>query len=160
MIPPSPNQKLFQFQDFCHIGKVPLENFLVQNHCDIPLQCINFFDIRIFMKHRRVTLPTFSVLWDKKISTKDRDTTPLLSIGVFGRWKFVKHRNFPPQVFSARSDKKSQRKTELCPSCSWTFFDIRNFLKSWRIPRELFGPCETKKELEQKTVIAPSLSYS
>ena len=41
------------------------------------LLSINFFDTRNFVKHRRVPLRSFSVLWDKTILTENRDTRPL-----------------------------------------------------------------------------------
>ena len=40
----------------------------------------NFFDNRVFLKHRRVPLRNFSTLWDKKLWTRSRDTHCLLPL--------------------------------------------------------------------------------
>ena len=42
-----------------------------------PLLSIKLFDTRIFLKHRRVPLRSFSVLWDKKFPTENRETRSL-----------------------------------------------------------------------------------
>ena len=45
-----------------------------------PLLFINFFDTTKFLKHRRVPVRSFLVLWVKKFSTENRDTPPLLHV--------------------------------------------------------------------------------
>ena len=42
--------------------------------CDIPFLCLQFFDTRNFLKHRRVPRQNFSALWDESFSSKTRDT--------------------------------------------------------------------------------------
>ena len=52
------------------------KNISTENRA-ITLWSIKFFDTRNFLKHRRVPLRSFLVLWDKTILTKSCDTRPL-----------------------------------------------------------------------------------
>ena len=71
-----------------------------------PLLFIKFFDISIFLGHRKVPLRSFLVFWDNKLFTRNRDTT-LLGIKYFVNWHFLKHRRFPLLNIGALSEKTS-----------------------------------------------------
>ena len=71
-----------------------------------PLLFIKFFDISIFLGHRKVPLRSFLVFWDNKLFTRNRDTT-LLGIEDFVNWHFLKHRRFPLLNIRALSEKTS-----------------------------------------------------
>ena len=70
------------------------------------LLSIKFFDISIFLGHRKVPLRSFLVFWDNKLFTRNRDTT-LLGIEDFVNWHFLKHRRFPLLNIRALSEKIS-----------------------------------------------------
>ena len=63
------NTEVFSYELYRHWDK----NFSTE-FIDIPFLCIKFFDTRNFPIHRSVPQRNFSVLWDKKIWTKSRDT--------------------------------------------------------------------------------------
>ena len=52
------------------------QRFSTKNR-DITLWSIKLFDTRNFLKHQRVPLRSFSVLWDKTTLRENRDTRPL-----------------------------------------------------------------------------------
>ena len=56
------------------IGSVRQNNFFGKWQYPLSLFALSFFDIRIFLKHRKVPLQNFSALWDKNFSTEKRDT--------------------------------------------------------------------------------------
>ena len=59
---------------------------------------INFFDTRIIVKHRRVRLRSFSVLWDNKFSEENRDI-PLICIKFFDTRNYWNTEGFPYENF-------------------------------------------------------------
>ena len=61
------------------------------------------------VRHWRVPLRSFSVLWDKKFSIENRDI-PLLGIKFFDTRNFLKHRRVPRRNFSALWDENFSRK--------------------------------------------------
>ena len=64
-----------------------------------PLIPLTFLDTRNFLKIGRVSLRTFSVVWDNTFSTTNRDPPPL-STKYFHNRKFLKHRKVPPPKVS------------------------------------------------------------
>ena len=75
-----------------------------------PLLFIKFFDISIFLGHRKVPLRSFLVFCDNKLFTRIRDTT-LLGIKYFVNWHFLKHRRVPLLNIRALSEKTSSKES-------------------------------------------------
>ena len=81
-----------------------------------PLLFLTFFDIRNFLKHRRVYLRNDSVLWDKnffekKIVILPPSPRPSLIQEIFHTRNFVKqHRSVPNEVFRYCEKKQFRRK--------------------------------------------------
>ena len=63
-------------------GAVRQNNFDGKSWYPPPLLSFTFFDTRNFLKHRKISLRKFSVLWDNKLSTKNR-YIPLLYMKFF-----------------------------------------------------------------------------
>ena len=54
--------------------------------------CMKNFDARFFLKQWRVPLRNFSVLWDKKFSTENRDTRSVgQTVGISGKLMFLEN---------------------------------------------------------------------
>ena len=65
-----------------------LSQKILTANCDILRLCIKFFQTRNILKHRRIRLRSFSVMWDNEFPTGTRDTpsfppSPLLSPPLF-----------------------------------------------------------------------------
>ena len=71
----------------------------------LPLLCMDVLDTKTFLKHRRVPLQCFSVLWDRKFPTEKRDI-PLLSIKFFDNRNVLKHRRVLLRKFFSLWNKK------------------------------------------------------
>ena len=69
-----------------------------ENRDTTPLLCMKRFDARIFLKPGRVPLRSFSVLWDKKIPTENRDL-PLLCLKFFDTRNFLNYWRVPLRNF-------------------------------------------------------------
>ena len=65
----------------------------------VPLIPLTFLDTRSFLKLGRVSVRTFSVVWDNTFATTNRDPLPL-STKYFNTRKFLKHRKVPPPKLS------------------------------------------------------------
>ena len=86
-----------------------------------PFPSMKFFDTKIFLKHRRVVLWGFLVLWEKKYSTQNRDT-PLLCMSFFDTPNFFTHWRVLHKV-SRQSGTKYFRRNILLPF----LFSINSF---------------------------------
>ena len=67
------------------------------------------FDTRTILKQRRVPLRIFSVLWDKKNSSKNRDLT-LECLKCFRYPEIVKHFKVPPRNFCVSGEQRNWQK--------------------------------------------------
>ena len=80
-------------------GTVKQNSFDGKSWYQAPLIPLTLLDTRKFLELGRVSLRTFSVVWDKVISTTHRDRPPL-STKYFHTRKFLKHRKVPPAKVS------------------------------------------------------------
>ena len=108
-------------------------NILTENR-NTPISSLNFLDNICFLKNRKVPLQFFSVLWDRKFSTKIRDI-PISIVKFFDTGKSLKQRNFPLQNWSVFWDKKF--KIVKIPPLMHYVFDSRHFLQH-QIPSSKF----------------------
>ena len=111
--------KFFRYQNFSKTQKASSANFF--QNCETtnfwqkiailpsPFLSIKTFDTRIFLKHRRVPLPSFFVLWDNKFSIEDR-VIPLWG-KKFDNRIFLKHRRLLLRSFSTLRQKNFDRET-------------------------------------------------
>ena len=115
-----------------------------------PILSINFFATGNFLKqHRRVLLRIFSVLWDKKFSTENRDNIPPPLIHKLFRYrKFSEtaQKGSPMKIFCFVRQKIFGGKN---------FFSTGNFLKhsTEGFLDEIFRHCETK--IFQRKILLP-----
>ena len=116
-----------------------------------PLLCIKIFDTKIFLKHRRGLLRSFSVLWDKKISTGNLDTSPPLIYKLFRYQKFseTQIRRVPLRSFSALWDKKKFDTKSWHNSLKHKIFRYPKLVIHWRVPLPNFSALWDKKLLTQ-----------
>ena len=94
-------------------GAVRQNNFDGKSWYLPPLLSFTFFDTRNFLRHRRVSLRKFSVLWGNKLSTENRDI-PLLCIKFFDTGFFLKHRSVPLWFFSGTVRQKLSTENRFC----------------------------------------------
>ena len=87
---------------------------------------IGFFDTRFFLKHKRVPLRNFLVLWDKTLSTENIKVS-LLSVSFFGTRFFLKHRGVSQRKFLVPWDKKLSTESSELPFLSVKLFESRFF---------------------------------
>ena len=105
----------------------------------------NLFYAKNFLKHRRVRLRIFLVLWDKKLSTENRDIT-FLSIKFFDTRKEWDSKRFPYEIVW-HLDKNFSTEKCVTPSphlSSIKFLDT-TLWKTEKLLYEAFRQCETKK---------------
>ena len=107
MISPLRN-KIFRYPKPCEtqkgsstkgFGTVKQNSFDGKSSYPATLIPLTFLDNRNFLKLGRVSLRTFSVVWDNTISPTNRDPAPL-SAKNFHTRKFLKHRKVPPPKVS------------------------------------------------------------
>ena len=79
-----------------------------------PFLCMKSFDAKIFFKHRRVPLRSFSILWDKKFSIENRDI-PLLCLKFLIPQSSETLKGFPTKVFGTVRQKKFRRRILIFP---------------------------------------------
>ena len=126
----------------------------------LPLLCMDVLDTKTFLKHRRVPLQCFSVLWDGKFPTEKRDI-PLLSMKFFDNRNVLKHRGVPLRKFFSLWNKKFS--TEILDTPlghpSIQNFSIPGIIEWWKdCPTEfIFRHCYTKK-FWRRILILPSPS--
>ena len=111
---------------------------------------MKIFDTRNFRKHRWVTLLTYSSLWDKTISTENRDLS-LVCTKFFETRNFLKHRGVTLRIFSSLWDKKISRESRDISLLCTKRFDTRFFLKDWRVPLRNFSVLWDKLSESMKT---------
>ena len=87
---------------------------------------LNFFDTRNFMKQRRVTLWSFSVLWDTKFSEENRDVS-LLGIKFFDTPNWWNTKRFPYEMFRHWETKNFRWKLLILPPLIHKLFGHRKF---------------------------------
>ena len=119
------------------------------------LVSVTFFDARILLKHRRVALRIFLVLWDKTLE-KNCDK-PLFSYQkkICETRIFLKHRGVSTRNFSALWNKKISTKNSEFPLLSVGFFDTRFFLKHKRVVLRSF-PVLWDTDFDKKLWYTPS----
>ena len=108
--------------------------------------CIRFYDTRSFFISGRDTLRNFSLLWDKTISTKNRDS-PLSSLTFLEIRTFLKHRRVPSQSFPFPWDKNLSTRNRDTPSfpphppplISENFVEIKIFPKPGRVRWRIYS---------------------
>ena len=97
------------------------------------------------MKHRRVPLRTFSVLWDNKFSIENRDIH-LLGIKFFDTRNFLKHRRVSLRNDSVLWDKtkltENRNSRPLCYPWLFSIPEINETLKN--SPTKIFGTVRQK----------------
>ena len=125
---------------------VPPRNFLVLWYKNFyrkswyTLLCTIFSDAQNFLKHWRVRLRNFSLLWDKKCLTENCDIPPLMH-EIFEDQNIVEHWMFRLRIISLLWDKKIDRELSCMPlvhkTCQYpkpvklTKVPQRNFLVLW-----------------------------
>ena len=119
-----------------------------------PLLFIKFFDISIFLGHRKVPLRSFLVFWDNKLFTRNRDTT-LLGIKYFVNWHFLKHRRFPLLKIRALSEKTSLKENP--DFLKQKFFPIPEFSDRLRASTTKILALREKKLTEIQDTPSPSI---
>ena len=87
---------------------------------------MNFFATRNFLKHWRVPLRSFSLLWDKKFSTENRESPLFLSLTFFDTRNNEALRGSPTKIFGSVRPNFSTENRESPLFLSLTFFDTRN----------------------------------
>ena len=97
----------------------------------LPRLWMKNFDIRNFLKHKRIPLRKISVQSDKKISTEKGDIPclpppPFLFLKLFETRKFLKHRMVHLRNFSVLRDNKFSTKNSDVPSLLHSFIH-KNF---------------------------------
>ena len=110
------------------------------------------------LKHERVPLRKISVLWEKTISTENRDTRPLLlSLAFLHTGNFLKHRRVLYEMFRYWHKKilTENRYTSPLPSCPESFPIPEMFWSTEGFPYEIFRHCETKNF--QRKIVLPLL---
>ena len=127
-----------------------------------------FFRYPKLMKDWRNPLRHFSALWDKKFSTENFVTPPLLIHKLFRYQKFSEkeHRRVPLRNFSALWDKKFSTILWYClpppppppPFLSINFFVTRYFVKHKRVPLRSFSALSDKTIFTENCDTRP-LSY-
>ena len=148
--------KFFRYQNFSKTQKASSANFF--QNCETtnfwqkiailpsPFLSIKTFDTRIFLKHRRVPLPSFFVLWDNKFSIEDR-VIPLWG-KKFDNRIFLKHRRFLLLNFSVLWDNKYSNEGRVIPL--WCKkIDNRIFLKHGRLLLPSFSTLWDNKLLNE-----------
>ena len=121
-----------------------------------------FFDSRNLLKHRRVPLWSFPVLWHKEVPTQISHI-PLLSLKLFEIRFLPKQRRTSRRSFPVLWDKKFS--TENCDirfSCL-KFFETQFFLKHRKVfISDLFRYCD-RKQFRQTILLPlplPSIKFS
>ena len=113
-------------------------------------------------QHRRFPLRKFSALSDKKFSTENLYTPPLLSINFLATGNFLKHsrEGFPYEIFRHCETKNFQRKILILPNpLSYSnFFGTRNQCNSKEFPYGKFRHYETEN-FRRKILILPPPRY-
>ena len=99
--------------------------------CPPFLLSIPFSDARIFFKHRRDLVQSFSQRWDKRLPTEFSDV-PFLCKRCFDTRTYLKHGKGPLRNFSALWDKIFSIEINDMPFLCIKFFDTRIFLKHRR----------------------------
>ena len=109
-------------------------------------------------QHRRFPLRKFSALSDKKFSTENLYTPPLLSINFLATGNFLIHsrEGFPYEIFRHCETKNFQRKILILPNpLSYSnFFGTRNQCNSKEFPYGKFRHYETEN-FRRKILILP-----
>ena len=99
-------------------------------------------------------------MWDQKISTEKRDTSPpLSSIKLFETRYFLRNSKIPLRNFSAPWDKKFSTEFSDTRFLCIKFCDAQNFLKHRSVPRENFSVLCDKKFSTEKRDTPPSLMH-
>ena len=123
----------------------------------LPLLCMDVLDTKTFLKHRRVPLHCFSVMWDRKFPTEKRDI-PLLSLNFFDNRNFLKHRTVPLRKFFWLWNKKFSTKildTPPRPTFCPKFFDTRNYWMMKRLPYGISFSALLDKEISTENIDTP-----
>ena len=123
-----------------------------------------FFHTRNFLKHKKVPLRNFSVLWNRKFSTQNRDI-PLLWLKFFNTRKKWNSQRFPYESFgTVRHEKSTENRVNppfwlimvISPTCKNSSV-TRNFVIQKRVRYEVFQENETKNSPTEnrKTPLPP-----
>ena len=152
MKPPSLIHKYFSItEEFWNAEGTPYEIFrscetknFQQNH-DTPLLCIKIFATRVFLKHRRVILRSFSVLCDKKFSKEHRDI-PLFCIELFNTRNFLIYWRVLQEIFwHCETKKNPTEKRETPHLLSINIFPYQKISESPKGPlTKFFGTVRPK----------------
>ena len=121
---------------------------------------VNFFRYQKYIETPKIS--SVSVLWDKKLSTENRDWHPsLLILKLFDTRKFPKLRRVALRIVLVLWDQKFRRNV-VTPALSlvWSvqFFDTLNFLKQRRVPRRIISVLWEHKF--RGKILTPALSLS
>ena len=119
---------------------------------------INFFATRNFVKHRRVSLRSFSIQWDNKFFCRKTWYSPL-SHKIFRFSQLSETRNgSSTNWFGTLRQNNFDRKSWYPPPILWlTFFNTRNFLKHRRVPVRIFRHSETNVFHRKSRYFLPTL---
>ena len=83
------------------------------------LLSITFFDTRNFLKHRKVPLRHFSILWDKKFDRNTPRSSLIHKFFPYPKFSFLKARMVPLRKFSVLWDKNYEEKPWYTPFFSF-----------------------------------------
>ena len=113
------------------------QKFPTENRDTAPISPWIFFHTRKFLKHRRDPLRSFSVLWDKKFSTKPWCPPPLHE-NFWYQTFFETQTGSSTKFFGTVKEKNFDRKL-WCPLLMQkNIFDTRNFLIHRIVPQQNF----------------------
>ena len=120
-----------------------------------PPLCMKFFDTRMFLKHRRVVLRSFSAMWDEKTSTEKSDIPHLPPIHkTFSEPKsFWNTEGFRKEVFQHCETRKFQKNRDVPPAPMYESFRYQSYFETQNGPScEVFRHCETEKFQKKKVI--------
>ena len=116
---------------------------------DIHLVWKFFVDTGNFLKHRRVLLRSFLLLWDKKSPTGKIDNNRV-GVKFIDTGKNLKHRNLPLRKFSILRDWKFQRKIVITSAHIQKFFRLQKFSELQNVSSTTFFATAWQKKSDEK----------
>ena len=158
--------KIFRYPIFSETQKGFPTKFLAtgnkklsSENSEVPLLSVSFFDNRFFLKHRRLALRKFSVLWDKDFDKKSW-YNPLFSYPL----KFPIPEVFwnkgglPYEIFRYCETKTLTKNCDTTPSSIHNNFGYQKFSEKQKgCPTNVFGT--VRQKFGKKIVPNPLFSY-
>ena len=116
-----------------------------------------FFNIRHFVNYRRVSLWSFSVMWNKTILTESCDTRPFLIFNSFRYQFFSETQNGSVSKFFRTARQQNVDRKSWHNHLKHQKFRYPKKMKHCkRIPVWFFAHCDTKRFWKKTVVLSPS----